>query len=704
MKSDGTIENFFHPKSIAVIGASGTPGKVGHAVLLNLIQHGYKGKIYPVNPTKTSLMDLPCYKSVLNIPGDVDLGIVIVPGNAMFEVVEQCGQKGLAGLVVISAGFKETGAKGAKIEKRLIGQAKKYGMRVQGPNCLGLISTDVSMNASFAHGMPIPGHIAFLSQSGAFCTAVLDWALGNDVGFSKFISLGNKGDLGEVEFIEYLAKDPQTKVILIYQEGVNNGRAFMEAARKVVRKKPIIVLKSGGTAAGARAASSHTGSLAGADRAYECAFKQSGIIRARSVRELFDYARAFDGQPVPKGDGIGIVTNAGGPGIIATDAVENSILKMASFNKRTIDNLHKALPPAAAYYNPVDIVGDGDEHRFRAALELVAKDKNVHSLLCMMAPTNLVDASKFAEQVCKVNRKYKKTTVTSFMGYAKMKGAVEVLQKYDVPNYENPDEAVKALDGMVRYSQWLAVPDARPKKLKKIRRTTVKKLLNGVFEEDRNALTELEAKDVVSAYGLRTSRDILAENIQEAIEAAEEIGYPVVMKIVSPEILHKTDVGGVILGIENAEGVRDSFMEIVSRARQFMPDATILGVSVQEMVRKGREVIIGATRDAQFGPMIMFGLGGIYVEVLKDVAFRIAPLTQRDAVQMVREIRSYPLLMGVRGEPPVDMDTIHDYILRISQMMVDFPQIDQIDLNPLLVHPQGEGAHAIDARFILREA
>lgn len=704
MKSNAAIEAFFHPKSIAVIGASGTPGKVGYAVLLNLIQYGYGGKIFPVNPTKTSLMDLPCYKTVGDIPGKVDLGIIIVPGNAMFEVIEQCGQKGLTGLVVISAGFKETGPKGAKIEKRLIGQAKKYGMRVQGPNCLGLISTDVSMNASFAHGMPIRGHIAFLSQSGAFCTAILDWALGNNVGFSKFISLGNKGDLGEVEFIESLAIDRQTKAIIIYQEGVNDGRAFMESAKKVVRKKPLIVLKSGGTAAGARAASSHTGSLAGADRAYECAFKQAGIIRARSVRELFDYARVFDGQPIPKGDGIGIVTNAGGPGIIAADAVENSILKMAGFKKRTIDKLRKVLPPAAALYNPVDIVGDGDEKRFRAALELVAKDPNVHSMLCMMAPTNLVDASKFAEQVCEINKKYKKTTVTSFMGSAKMASAIRVLQKSEVPNYENPDEAVKALNGMVQYAKWLAQPVEKPVKLKNINRITVKKVLSQVVSEERTGLTELEAKEVVGAYGLQTSTDILAENIREAIEAAEKIGYPVVMKIVSPEILHKTDVGGVILGIEDAEGVRDSFMEIVSRAKQFMPDATILGVSVQEMVTKGREVIIGATRDAQFGPMVMFGLGGIYVEVLKDVAFRIAPLTKKDAVQMVREIRSYPLLMGVRGEPPVDMDTIYDYILRISQLMVDFPQIDQIDLNPLLVHSQGKGAHAIDARFILREA
>ena len=699
-----TMDKFFHPKSIAVIGASATVGKVGYAVLLNLIQYGFGGKIYPVNPTKPEILNLPCYPSVLNVPGKIDLAIVIVPAAAMTTVIDQCGEKGVEALIIISSGFKETGGQGAKLEKRMIDRARKHGMRVMGPNCLGLISTDVTLNASFAHGMPPPGNIAFLSQSGAFCTAILDWALGNNVGFSKFISLGNKADLSEVEFIQYLAEDPETKVILIYQEGVNDGRAFMEAARQVVKKKPIIVLKAGGTAAGARAASSHTGSLAGSDKAYESAFKQVGIIRARSVRELFDFARAFATQPVPQGDAVGIVTNAGGPGIIATDAVENSVLKMAGFNKDTIEKLRKALPPAAAFYNPVDIVGDGDAQRFKNALELVADDPAVHSLLCMTAPTNMVVIADFADVVVDVAQSRGKPVVTSFMGHQKMMEGIRVLQAGGVPNYENPDEAVRALDAMVRYRRGIERPEAAPKVFRDIKRRNVRHILNEVLKDDRTALTEMEAKQVIEAYGMRTTRDILAENIDEAVEAANSIGYPVVMKIVSPEILHKTDVGGVILGVADAAGIRDAFMTIVSRARRYMPDAAILGVSVQQMVPKGREVIIGATRDPQFGPMIMFGLGGIYVEVLKDVAFRIAPLTGDDAVRMVREIRTYPLLLGVRGEPPVDVDTVKEYLQRVSQLMMDFPEIDQIDLNPLLVQPQGEGAFAIDARFILREA
>ena len=697
------MEKFFSPDSIAVVGASGTPGKVGYAVLENLVKYGYKGKIFPVNPSKKTLRNLPCYKSVLDIKKQVDLAILIVPAKYTFESVDQCVIKGIKAAIVISAGFKEAGGHGAKLERAFIDHARKSGMRIMGPNCLGLINTDGSLNASFAHGMPIPGNIAFLSQSGAFCTAVLDWALGNNVGFSKFVSLGNKSDLSEVEFIEYLGEDPGTNVILIYQEGVNDGRAFMEVAAKVVKKKPIIVLKSGGTAAGARAASSHTGSLAGSDKAYDCAFKQSGIIRAKSVRELFDFARVFDTQPIPKGHGVGIVTNAGGPGIIATDAVEESLLKMSGFKKNTIDKLRDALPPAAAFYNPVDIIGDGDHHRYRKAMEIVANDPNVHSILCLCAPTNLVDLADFGKVVVDVAKKSKKTVVASFMGHAKMGAAVKVMQAGGVPNYENPDEAVGALNSMVQYSKWQALPAQKRKKFTDTNKNVVKKIFKKVLSEDRTGLTEIEAKKVINAYGMISTKDFLAENIDEAVQAAIEIGYPVVMKIVSPEILHKTDVGGVLVGIEDDEGVRDGFLEIVSRAKKFMPDATILGVSVQEMVSKGIEVIIGAMRDPQFGPMIMFGLGGIYVEILKDVAFRIAPLTDEDAINIVREIRSYPLLLGVRGAPPVDIETIRDYILRVSKLMMDFPEIDEIDLNPLLVQHQGEGAIAIDARFILRE-
>jgi len=697
------MDNFFRPGSIAIVGASGSVGKVGYAVMENLTRFGYKGKIFPVNPSRKTLWRLPCYKTVLDIPEKVDLAVLIVPARFILEVVDQCGKKGIKAAIVITAGFKEAGGGGAKLEQEFVDHGKKIGMRIMGPNCLGLINTDASLNASFAHGMPIPGKIAFLSQSGAFCTAVLDWALGSNVGFSKFVSLGNKSDLSEVEFIEYLAHDPGTNVILIYQEGVNDGRAFMEAAKKVVRKKPIIVLKAGGTAAGARAASSHTGSLAGSDKAYDCAFKQSGIIRAKSVRELFDFARAFDSQPIPKGEGVGIVTNAGGPGIIATDAVEESVLKMSGFEKKTIEKLRKALPRAAAFYNPVDIVGDGDHNRYRAAMEAVARDPNVFSLLCLCAPANVVSPVELGAVVVDVARKFKKPVVASFMGLEKMRRAVEVMQDGRIPNYENPDEAVKALGAMVRYKKLIEAPATKTRALKNIKKTSVRQVFKKVFSQDRTALTELEAKKVVESYGMKTTRDILAENIHEAVVAANKIGYPVVMKIVSPEILHKTDVGGVLVGLENDQEVSDGFYEIVSRARKFMPTATILGVSIQELVPKGTEVIIGATRDPQFGPMIMFGLGGIYVEILKDVAFRIAPLSENDAVNIVRQIKSYPLLLGVRGRPAVDLESIRDYLLRVSRLMMDFPEIDEIDLNPLSVLPQGEGACAIDARFILRE-
>jgi acetate---CoA ligase (ADP-forming) len=695
------LEAVFAPNSVAVIGASPDPSRLGHRVLKNILDNGYRGHVYPIHPTADAVLNLPAFPSVLDIPDPLDLAVIVIPAKGVLDVVEECGRKGVKGLVVISAGFKEVGGEGRELERRLVELVRKHGMRMVGPNCLGIIDTITQLNASFAALYPVPGQIAFMSQSGAICTAILDWSKSQGIGFSRFVSLGNKADVDEVALLEAWGGDPQNRVILAYLEGINDGPAFITTARTVTKRTPVIAIKSGTTQAGTRAISSHTGSLAGSERAYEAAFQQSGIIRADSMEELFDYALAFAYQPPIPGSRIAIVTNAGGPGIIATDAIERSGLKLAEFTPETIERLKAGLPPTASVYNPIDVIGDAASDRYEVALAAALADPNVDACLVLFTPQAGSEPEKTAEVMARLSADQPKPVVASYMGEYSIGPALELLNQHRIPNYPFPERAVSALHAMHRQQVWSA------RKLGdyasfEVDQERVRALFQRVRDAGRVELGELEAREVMEAYGMRLPQSRLAQSPEEAAQIASEIGFPVVMKISSPDILHKSDIGGVKVGVQDPAQARDTYELIEYRARKYSPGATIWGVLVQEQVRKGREILVGVSRDPQFGPLIAFGMGGIYVEVLKDVAFRIAPVTRQAAAEQVRSIRTFPLLQGVRGEPQADIAVAEEVILRISQLVSDFPEIVEMDINPLVLYNQGEGGIVVDARIILQ--
>ncbi len=695
------LEAFFHPRSVAVIGASTTPGKMGYILMDNIIRGGFKGAIYPINPKGGEILGHQAYPSILQVPGEVDLAVVVIPAQAIPDVVDDCGEKGVKALLIISAGFRETGPEGARRERDVVARARNYGMRILGPNVLGLIDTISSLNATFATTMARPGEIAFFSQSGALGSAILDWSREEGIGFSHFVSLGNKADVNEIDLLQSWGDDPHSRVILAYLEGISDGEAFMRVAREVTRKRPVIAIKSGTTQAGSRAISSHTGSLAGSERAYEAAFNQSGIIRATSVQDLFDYSEIFAYQPMLRGNCIAIVTNAGGPGILATDTLDRVGLTLARFSKETIEAMAPYLPETANLYNPVDVIGDARSDRYRVALEAVLRDPGVDGVVVLLTPQAMTDVEDIAHSVLEIVRSYDKPVVTSFIGGEVVEPAVQLFQESRVPTYPFPERAVMAFGAMEQYRQRLERP---PQRL--VRFAFQEERIGAVFDkaraEHRLNLGEVEAREVVEACGLRLPQARLAHSPDEAVRLAGEIGYPVVMKIASRDILHKSDIGAVKLGVSNPTDVRDAYELIDYRARRHNPDADIWGVLVQQMITGGKEVIIGMSRDPQFGPLLMFGLGGIYVEVMKDVVFRIAPIDRNEARQMVQSVRSYPLLKGVRGEAPADMDAVIETILRISQLVTECPEIVELDVNPLVVHEAGQGATVLDARIILQ--
>ncbi|HEX29302.1 TPA: CoA-binding protein [Candidatus Poribacteria bacterium] len=694
------FEFFFSPKSVAVIGASRNEQKLGYGVLLNIIQSGFEGRIYPINPKADEILNLKCYPSVLDVPDDIDLAVVVIPARYVLKAVEECGRKGVKGVIVISAGFKEVGGEGAKLEQELVRIVRQYGMRMIGPNVLGLIDTITPINASFSAGMPHSGSIAFMSQSGALCTSVLDMSLAEGIGFSRFVSLGNKADFNEIDLLEAWEKDPHSKVITAYLEGIVDGVRFLEVARRVTKTKPIIAIKSGTTEAGARAVSSHTGTLAGSEKAYEAAFRQAGIIRVFSVQELFDYAVGFARQPAIKGGGIAIVTNAGGPGIMMTDACERFGVPIARFSRETIERLRAHLPPAANVLNPVDVIGDALADRYAVALETVLNDPNVGGAVVILTPQVMTQIEETAKVVGEIASRYDKPVLGCFMGKATTEKGVQILREYSIPNYEVPERAAGVFRAMYEYKNWLETPPLKVERYE-FDRDRIKRVISAARSEGRLTLGDTEAREIIQACGISVPKTGLARTPEEAVRIADEIGYPVVMKIASPDILHKTDVGGVKLNIQTPEDVRDTFDLFIYRATRYMPDATIWGCQIQQMVRGGREVIVGISHDPQFGPLLMFGLGGIYVEALRDVSFRIIPLSRREATEMVNEIKSIRLLRGFRGEPPSDIDSVVDVILRVAQLSMDFPEIIELDINPLMVMEVGKGAIAVDVRMVL---
>jgi acetyl coenzyme A synthetase (ADP forming)-like protein len=694
------LETFFNPQSVAVVGASRDPEKLGYSVLANLKEGGYPGHLYPVNPKADEILGLKAYPSVLDIPDPVDLAVIVIPYRFVPAALEQCGQKEIPAVVVISAGFREAGREGLEREMELIETARKYNVRLIGPNCLGVIDTGTPLNATFAAGMPPGGPMAFMSQSGALGTAVLDMAMAGRIGFSKFASLGNKADVSEIDLLEAWGDDPDSRVILIYVEGLPDGQKFIQVAREVTRHRPVVAIKSGVTASGSRAVSSHTGSLAGSEAAYKAAFRQAGVIRASSMEALFDYARAFAYQPLLKGDRIGIVTNAGGPGILATDALEHAGMRIARLSPETTEALTDYLPGAASVANPVDVLGDALGDRYERAIRLVLDDPNVDGLIVIVTPQAMTEIEQTAHAVGRMAQGADKPVLGCFMGEARIEAGVDVLWQYGVPNYPFPERAAAALAAMRDYRRERERPIFELEACE-VCRPPVRELFDRVRSEGRVSIGDLEAWTVLDAYGFTIPKSRLAKTPEEAVEIAEEIGYPVVIKVASPDILHKTDVGGVRVNLGSADDVRDAFDLIMYRAGRYMPDARIWGCQVQQMVPGGREVLLGMSRDPQFGPLVAFGLGGIYVEALKDVAFRVAPFSRQEADEMIREIRSYRLLEGVRGEPPADHEAMVDALLRISQLVTDFPEIVELDINPLMVFEEGRGAMAIDMRLVL---
>ena len=694
------LNNFFKPKSVAVVGASRTPGKVGYDILKNIIQYGYQGSVYPINPGATEILGVKTYASLADVPGKIDLAVIVVPAKKVIETIEQCGAKEIDSAIIISAGFKESGIEGAKLEAELVKKAKEAGVRFIGPNCLGMIDTHSRLNASFAAGMPAKGSIGFFSQSGALCIAILDRALPDEIGFSQFISMGNKADITDTDIMLALAEDDNTKVILGYIEGVTDGKKFMEVAGRVSKKKPLIILKSGITSAGAKAASSHTGALAGREAAFDSVFKQTGVIRAHTLNELFNYALAFANQPLPEGPNVAIVTNSGGPGILAADACDKSDLQLIPLHKEYVDELRTFLPPVASFYNPIDILGDSGADRYEKALNTVMKDERINAVIVLLTPTAMVDVEATAMAVINISKLSDRPILTSFMGKKSVEIGAKTLLKYGIPNYSYPEEAVSSMQAMYRYHLWTNRPEKTYHNFNSVKDKAARVFID-VKRENRERLTELEIHDVLEAYGFSQPGSMFARTSDEAVAAAKGIGYPVVMKIVSPQIIHKSDMGGVRVNLNSKKDVENAFFDITTHVRNIMPAAQIYGVMIQEMVPKGKEVIMGITKDPQFGHMIMFGLGGIYVEVLKDVSFRIAPLSREDAHEMIRETKTFPLLRGVRGETEADIEAIEESLLVLSQMAMDFPDIIEADINPLLVRQRGEGAVAIDARFTI---
>jgi acetyl coenzyme A synthetase (ADP forming)-like protein len=701
-----SLEPLLRPRSVAVIGASRRRDAIGGAVLRNLIDQGFQGPVYPVNPTASHVQSIPAYPDVESVPGDIDLAVIVVPAAGVLEAAEACVRKGVRALVVISAGFKETGEEGRKREEALLALVRRHGVRLVGPNCLGLLNTDpnVSINATFAPVRPPAGRVAFSSQSGALGLAILDYARQLNLGISQFVSVGNKADVSGNDLIEFWEKDPGTDVILLYVESFGNPAKFTQLARRVARTKPIIAVKSGRTPGGSRAASSHTGALAGSDAAVEALFRQSGVIRTDTIEELFDTAVLLASQPVPTGKRVAILTNAGGPGIMAADACEYAGLELTALDPRTRKALRAFLPEEASVRNPVDMIASAEAPSFEKALRLLCQDKNVDSVIVIFVPPLVTGAMEVARAILAATAGTKKTILSCFMGSHGVPESLRSLQEGHIPSYPFPEAAARTLARAVSYGEWRnrvpgKVPSLSGIDVKRAKAAIARCLAEHGDPEKPCWLGVPALQEVLSAYGVRTSAARTASNRGEAAIAAKSIGFPVVLKVRSPDVIHKTDVGGVRLGIASEEETARAFDEIQTLLQQHRPGARFEGVTVEPLIEGGIETIVGVTRDPKFGPIVLFGLGGVAVELLRDVSLRIAPLTDQDAEEMVREIQGYPLLAGYRGRTPANVVGVLDLLHRVSRLAMDHPEIRELDLNPVQVFEGDKPCVALDARL-----
>lgn len=701
------LDAIFKPSSIAVIGASTRPGTVGNDIFRNLLFNEFRGTVYPINPKANNVQGVHCYPDLVSVPGKVDLAVVIVPAAGIMEVVDQAIAKQVQAMVVISAGFKEVGGKGAELEHQLRAKVRSAGIPLIGPNCLGVINTDpvVRMNAAFGRKMPGRGNLAFLSQSGALCTSVLDYAEERHMGFSKFISFGNKADVNEIDLLDYLARDPTTDVIAMYLEDISDGRRFIETVREIFWEthKPMLCLKSGRTPEGAKAVSSHTGSLAGSDSVYDALLVQSGVQRVDTIAELFDSAALYCTQPLPRGGRVAIVTNAGGPGIMATDAAVRFGLTLAELSPATQEKLKASLPATASLRNPIDVIGDARADRYRSAVRTVLEDDNVDMGMVILTPQSMTDIEETAAVVPDAVRGIKKPVVCAFMGAKDVAPGVNILRKAGIPNYAFPEDAIRSLAAAERLVALHEIPRREMQIFHDLEVEKAKGLIAAALNgQDQRYLTQAECRPLLECYRLPLLRSAIAGTADEAGQLAALFGTPVVMKVMSADVVHKFDAGGVLLNIHGAEEASAGYEKIVQNVARAVPGARIQGILIEEMARKGVEVILGASRDARFGPLMMFGLGGTLVEILKDVSFRLAPMWKISAERMVRQIRSFKVLDGFRGSPPADIGAIIDTLLRLSEMVCNHPEISELDINPLIVHAQGQGCSVADSRVMLR--
>jgi len=696
------LKKLFNPGAIAVIGASSTKGSVGQDILMNLIGSGYEGIVYPVNKKRSSVLGVKAYPSISEVPDSIDLAIIATPAATVPDVVMECGEAGVNGIVIISAGFSEAGEEGKKMEEKILEHKRKYDMVIIGPNCLGFIKPSKNLNASFANKMALPGKIAFISQSGALCTSILDWSIETNVGFSHFVSIGAMIDIGFHDLIDYFGQDPETSSIIIYMESLTDARRFMSAARAFSRTKPIILLKAGKSSEGAKAAMSHTGSLAGNDAIFDAAFERAGVIRVGTIGELFDSARALAMQRRPKGRKIAVVTNAGGPGVIVTDALIEKGGQMAKLSEKTMSELNKVLPAAWSHGNPIDVLGDAKPELYKTAVDLCLQDENVDGIILVLTPQSMTDLYGIAKKIVELPNRSRKTILASWMGEKDVKVGCDVLKDGGIPCFRIPEDAVKTFMNMYSYSRNLellyetpeTIPDAfHPKK------EEAKKLIRKVLDEKRYVLTEFEAKKLLGFYGIPIIKNITICSEDETVNIEDEVGYPVAMKIMSPDILHKTDAGGVKLSISSVDEAREAFREINRNVKNSFPEAKIEGILVEQMVSKRYELIIGSQKDPMFGPSVCFGMGGVAVEVFKDIKIGLPPLNMALAMRIIEDTKIYKLLKGYRGMEGVNIGTIQFLLYKFAYLLTDFPEIRDIEINPFGV--DDKGGMALDCKVML---
>jgi len=701
--SPTSLTPFFEARSVAVVGASRKKGKVGHEIISSLIGGGFEGPIYPVNPEAEDVEGLRCYPCLKAIGQVPDLVVIVVPAKAVAGVVRECAAVGAERIVVITSGFKEAGEEGRKLEEELVQLVQDAKIRMVGPNCLGLMAPGNKLNASFGGPLPLPGSIGYFSQSGSLLAAIVDMARDKGVGFSKLVSMGNKADINELDLLRAFGQDPDIKVIAGYLETISDGDAFIREAERISREKPILLMKSGETSAGALAASSHTGRLASAQKAQEVVFERAGVIRCQSITAQFDYARALSTQPLPQGTRVAIICNAGGPGIMATDALERHGLELAYFTEDTIRKLQARLPSAANVRNPIDVMGDAMADRFEFSLDTGLADPNVDGAIVLLTPHAMTECIGTAEAIVRVGKaRSSKPIIACFLGASRVREASEILRQSDIPCYDSPEFGVSAFAAMAKYARWRRRPK-RVVKLFPVNRRKVEKIITQHLRLKQREIGETEAKEVLEAYGFVTPKGLVATSAEQAASFADQIGYPVVLKIWSPDIIHKTDVGGVRIALKSRQEVMDAFDLMMYRIPKKCPKAEILGVLVEETCKKGQEVILGMHRDPHYGPLMMFGMGGVFVEILKDVAFYLAPLTGEEAKEMLLSTRTYQMLRGGPGQEGVDIDSIAEGLQRLSQLVTEFPQIQEMDINPYIVGQEGSTPIAVDARISVEE-